>query len=293
MDEETRRLAVATLYELPGHLLWRASARVTSLVGSALPAGIDLHAYAALLALAEHEPQSQQGLARLTAVSGTTMTAVAEALGREGLVARVRNPEDRRSYSLTRTPAGRTAVREWEPHVTRLEQQLTEPLTAGEVSRLHEILHQIVADQLHEDTPPQLLATTGFLIVRAHQVSHREFMTALEPLGIEPRHFGTLRALRIAGPATQGGVAGLLDVSPATVVQLVDQLESSGLVFRERSAADRRAYGLHLTDRAHALLDAAQGPAVDLLADRIGDERSPTRHDLVRLLRLLLTSPAP
>ena len=283
---------MATLYELPGHLLWRASARVALAVGSALPPGIDLHAYAALLALAKQEPQSQQGLARLTAVSGTTMTAVAEALGQEGLVARIRNPDDRRSYSLTRTPAGRAAVREWEPHVTRLEEQLTEPLSEADVARLHAILLHVVADQLHEDTPAQLLASTGFLVVRAQQRAHREFVAALEPLGVEPRHFGTLRALQIAGPSTQGGIAGLLDVSGATVVQMVDHLEARGLVVRERDATDRRAYRLLITDRGQRLLEAASGPAVALLADRIGDEQSPTRRDLVRLLRLLLSSPA-
>jgi DNA-binding MarR family transcriptional regulator len=34
---------------------------------------------------------------------------------------RVRNPDDRRSYSLTRTTAGRDPVRRWAPHVDGLE----------------------------------------------------------------------------------------------------------------------------------------------------------------------------
>ena len=70
-------------------------------------------------ALGVEEPQSQQSLARMCGVSGTTMTSVAEALQTDGLVERVRNPADRRSYSLTRTTAGRAAVRRWAPHVRR------------------------------------------------------------------------------------------------------------------------------------------------------------------------------
>src|SRR5512141_328417 len=107
MDESARRAALAELHDLPGHLLWRARARVSGTVAELLPGTTDLHAYAALLALAEAEPQSQQSLARVCGVSGTTMTSVAESLQAEGLVERIRNPGDRRSYALTRTTAGR------------------------------------------------------------------------------------------------------------------------------------------------------------------------------------------
>ncbi len=129
MEEATRRAALSDLLSMPGHLLWRAQARVGAAVADVLPGRSDLHAYAALLALADLEPRSQQSLANLTGVSGTTMTTVAEALLRDGLVERIRNPLDRRSYALTRTPAGRDAVRRWEPDVQALEQRLTEPLT--------------------------------------------------------------------------------------------------------------------------------------------------------------------
>ena len=57
----------------------------------------------------------------MSGVSGTTMTSVAETLQADGLVERIRNPADRRSYALTRTPAGRAAVRRWALDVRRLE----------------------------------------------------------------------------------------------------------------------------------------------------------------------------
>ena len=119
MDDAARQAAMADLHALPGHLLWRAAARVVHEIDHILPGTIDIHAYAALLALADEEPQSQSSLARMTGTSGTTLTAVAQTLQRDALVERVRNPEDRRSYSLTRTTAGRAAVRRWEPHVDR------------------------------------------------------------------------------------------------------------------------------------------------------------------------------
>ena len=121
MEESARQAALSDLYSQPGHLLWRSAARVDAEIALLLPGRADLHAYAALLALAQDEPLSQQSLANMCGVSGTTMTSVAESLQRDGLVERIRNPADRRSYALTRTTAGRAAVRRWEPDVRGLE----------------------------------------------------------------------------------------------------------------------------------------------------------------------------
>jgi DNA-binding MarR family transcriptional regulator len=282
MDDIARQAAMADLCAQPGHLLWRATARVTRL----LPGDVDLHAYAALVALADHEPQSQRSLASSTGVSGTTLTSVAQTLQASGFVERVRNPDDRRCYSLTRTPAGRSAVRRWKPQVERLEQQLTSDLTLTEESRLRALLLAVAGDDLDERTPSALLESTGFLVAKAHQRMHREFAALLQPLGIEPRHFGTLRALRIVRPATQGDLAVLLDVSPPTVVQLVDHLEQRGLVTRERDASDRRAYHLELRDEAGPVVERAAGFMDELLDQRLDGDRL----ELARLLRQLLTA---
>src|ERR1700709_956921 len=161
MDETATQAAMSDLYAQPGHLLWRAAARVDRLVDEILPGTADIHAYASLLGLADQEPQSQQSLARMIAVSGTTMTSVAELLLRDGLVARVRNPVDRRSYSLTRTPAGRSAVRRWTPHVVRLEERLTTSFTSQDAARLREILRKVAAGQVDGRTPARRRGGTG------------------------------------------------------------------------------------------------------------------------------------
>jgi DNA-binding MarR family transcriptional regulator len=288
MDDAARRAALSDLYALPGHLLWRAAARVSVELDRILPGSMDIHAYAVLVALADDEPQSQRSLAMVTGVSGTTLTSVAQTLQRDALIERVRNPADRRSYSLTRTAAGRDAVRRWAPHVDRLEERLTAAFAPGEAAQLRDLLVRVIGEQLDGRTPQALLDSTAFLITRAQQYAHREFLAALQPLGIEPRHFGTMRALRIVGPATRGQLGELLDVSPATVVQIVDHLEDQGLVTRERDPADRRVYRLHLTADAERVVEEAATISVHVLADRIGTAGGRDRKDLVRLLRLLL-----
>ena len=67
------RELVQALAALPGHLFWRAAARVSLLVADVLPTGVDIHEYAALLALPGGTPRSQQALAEAIGVSRTTM----------------------------------------------------------------------------------------------------------------------------------------------------------------------------------------------------------------------------
>jgi DNA-binding MarR family transcriptional regulator len=55
------------------------------------------------------------------------------------------------------------------------------------------------------------------------------------------------------GPVRAGELAGAADLSPATVTQMLDHLESMGLVERHRSEQDRRIVTCSLTDRGYEL----------------------------------------
>ena len=109
-DASDSRELLPALAALPGHLFWRAQARVSSALAETLPPGVDIHSYAALLALAGGATRSQQALAETISISRTTMVKVAADLAAQGLVERVRNPDDRRSYALTRTAEGAAAA---------------------------------------------------------------------------------------------------------------------------------------------------------------------------------------
>lgn len=288
MDESAKVAASAELGDLPGHLLWRARARVVAAAGEALGRSSDLHAAGALLALAHREPQSQEGLARTCGVSSTTMTSVLAPLRRAGLVTKVRNPDDRRSYALGLTGSGAEAAVRRGADVDLLEERLTVGLEPPEVSRLRDLLLVLVAAEVEPGTPPVLLDRVCLLLVRAHQLVHRDFAAALRPLGIEPREVGALRALRAAPGLTQGELARLLRVSPATVVQVVDHLEESGLVTRGRHHGDRRAHRLFLRPGAEAVLAEATALSTAVVEAPLGGPSAPAREDLVRLLAAFL-----
>nr|WP_246461414.1 MarR family transcriptional regulator [Nocardia transvalensis] len=113
------------------------------------------------------------------------------------------------------------------------------------------------------------------------------FTDALAPLGIGPRHFGTLRLLHAHDGQTQQQLCDTLRIHRNVMVGLVDDLEKRDLVERRRHPADRRAYAVHLLPAAYDLLARAE-PIVRemeavLLAPLDDDERAVLRRLLKKV----------
>ena len=96
------------------------------------------------------------------------MMRVAADLADQGLVERVRNPDDRRSYALTRTPEGAIAARTWRRYAEELEDSITAGLTPRQRDDLRALLLRVVEPDLAPDTPEALRDSIGFLITRLH-----------------------------------------------------------------------------------------------------------------------------
>ena len=285
------RELIPELAVLPGHLFWRAQARVSAALGEVLPAGVDIHAYAALLALSGGVTRSQQALAETISVSRTTMVRVAADLSAQGLVRRVRNAEDRRSYALTRTPEGAAAARRWRRHAEDLEDSITAAFTLEEREELRGLLLRVAEVDLSPHVPEPLRESIGFLITRIHSRMHRVFGAALEPLRIEPRHYGALTALQALGPVSQAELARNLGVSGASVVQIVDDLEHRGLLERRRLVTDRRTQVLHVQPEVPEVLADAARVAVTMTDSLLGGLSPAATRRLVTLMQRLVTAP--
>lgn len=286
------QVLLPALADLAGHVIWRAHARVTAEIESVLPENVDIHAYAALVALGDGTPRSQQAIARMISVSRTTVMRVAADLVERGLVQRVRNPDDRRSYLLTRTSHGALAARTWRRHVDELEAAVVAGLTPRQRDDLHSLLAKVVGPELAPDTPDALRDSIGFLAARLHTPMKSDFGAALAPLGIDPPHVGILAALQATGPVSQTEMSRIFAVSGAHMVQLVDELEERGLVERRRPPADRRAQVLHLLPGATDTLDRALPLAASVVADRLAPLTEAQADRLLVLLRRLVTTSA-
>jgi DNA-binding MarR family transcriptional regulator len=286
----TSRFLLPALAELPGHLVWRARQRVVVALEDVLPDNVDIHGYAVLLALAGGATRSQQALAQTVSVSRTTLMRVAADLSDRGLVERVRNPDDRRSYALTRTPVGAAAARQWRRYAEDVEESLTSGFTLREREDLRSLLLRVVEPELAPDTPEPLRESIGFLITRVQFRMHRDFQAALAPLGIEPQHFGILVALEATGPVSQSELARVFAVSGAHMVKLIDELEERDLVARRKLETDRRTHVIELLPAAKAAVRRITPIAAQTIADRFGPLSEAESTRLVTLVRRLVTS---
>src|ERR1700743_179087 len=103
------------------------------------------------------------------------------------------------------------------------------------------------------------------------------FGRRIKGCGISPPHVGILRWIRDNEGENQRQLASHLGVLPSRLVLLLDELESKGLVMRERSAQDRRNQQLRLTRKGARLLEKVEVIATaheaDLGAALIESER--------------------
>jgi DNA-binding MarR family transcriptional regulator len=102
-----------------------------------------------------------------------------------------------------------------------------------------------------------LAGSVGFLLSKLGFHVASRFARLLEPLGINPGHFGLLRIVDVFDGRSQQSLGEALSVPASRMVALIDDLEAAGLVARRRSAADRRVNTVHLTAEGRRLLDRA------------------------------------
>ncbi len=252
-----------------GYLLPRAVARARAIMSGELPEGIYPPHFAILGMLTERDAISQQDLATRLGINRTVMVKLIDRLEGLGFVARVRNPDDRRSYMLTVTPAGRRAGKELGSGVERGEAKLNAPLRAGERRRLNDLLHRVLPD-LYERLPHPPGQRTGYLLVHTDLRLRRVAEQELAPLGIQLRHFGTLATVDELGPGTQQRLAQYLKMTEPAMVQIVDELEKQGLVERRRDPDDRRRYAIGLTEAGSAKLVDARAAMARVNAKVVG-----------------------
>ena len=94
----------------------------------------------------------------------------------------------------------------------------------------------------------------GILITDSARLLRRRFDARARGLGVSRAQWQVLFALSRTEGINQAGLAEALDVETITVGRMVDRLADAGLVERRADPADRRAWRLHLTDRAHPIL---------------------------------------
>lgn len=121
---------------------------------------------------------------------------------------------------------------------------------------------------------------------RTAAVLGHAFAERLKSFGITSTQYNVLRILRGAG---EGGlcrneVRDRLVSQVPDVTRLLDRLESSGFIERERSTEDRRLVSTRITETGLALLDRLDEPVVQMHRELLGHLSEAQLRALIELL---------
>lgn len=103
-----------------------------------------------------------------------------------------------------------------------------------------------------EPDPSEIFARSMFTL--SHQWKRR-LDDQFRHLGLTQARWGVLIALSTCDDVTQIELARTMGIEAASLVRLLDGLESAGLIERHSSRTDRRAKNVRLTDAAMPLIE--------------------------------------
>ena len=144
---------------------------------------------------------------------------------------------------------------------------------------------------LFEQRPPEPFGRfNGFLLAWAGQRSTRNFISALEPLGLDPRQWVVMNLVDAQPGVTQQELVERTSVDPSSMVAIVDGLEEAGLAERRTHPDDRRKRTVHLTARGRGALQRGRSAIArgqeELQAPLTAEERETLRGLLRKLAGL-------
>jgi len=139
------------------------------------------------------------------------------------------------------------------------------------------------------EIPKGLQHRTGFLLRRCAKEIYNLTEEVLDSEPIMTREFGLLCALESDGAMSQRRLCRILAIDKATMVQIIDHLESLALIQRQRNTNDRRLQaisitrkGRHLRERLDEGMNRAQKEFFNCLSR---EEALSLRRVLTKLIR--------
>ncbi len=91
----------------------------------------------------------------------------------------------------------------------------------------------------------------------------------LAPWAISPSHLRALRVLRRHGVMRLSELSDRLHIAPRSTTEVIDALESRGLVQRRPDPGDRRATLVEVTGHGASVLDAIRGTEAERVFGRL------------------------
>ena len=138
---------------LTSWLIGQLAGTGSALVADALAAeGLRRQHFTVLSALAERGAVSQAALGRRLLIDRSDMHALLSELEQDGLVARVRDPKDRRRMLVELTPAGGRVLKRLDRRIEAAQDALVAPLSTADRRELQRLLTLLVEHHSHRQS---------------------------------------------------------------------------------------------------------------------------------------------
>lgn len=121
-------------------------------------------------------------------------------------------------------------------------------------------------------------------ILRANDLQSRALTKSI---GLTAPQLAVLRAIVSLGEVTTTALSAEADLSPATVITILDKLEERSIIQRYRSTHDRRIVHTRLTDKGRMLVASAPEPLGESFATRFAALATQQRQEIMHALVLL------
>lgn len=135
--------------------------------------------------------------------------------------------------------------------------------------------------------PEELVASPAFLLKRLGMAVKERSLDAYEEAGFHPYQHAVLAVLDDGSRETQGEIADALGYDRGQLVGILDELESRGLLERQRDPGDRRRHIVRLTPAGRRELAKVRALSkrldAELLAPLDERERAQLQSLLLRL----------
>jgi len=132
------------------------------------------------------------------------------------------------------------------------------------------------------------LSSVGYLVKRAHGLCLDALEPGLADQGLTFLQFAVLMSIRDKLALNAKDICISLRHDSGALTRVLDQLEARGLVQRRRSAEDRRAIDLHLTQQGLEALQSVVPMVVDKINHAVRDFSHAEMDELLRLLNKLI-----
>jgi MarR family transcriptional regulator, lower aerobic nicotinate degradation pathway regulator len=132
--------------------------------------------------------------------------------------------------------------------------------------------------------PRELVARSGFLLIRLGMEFKSRAMAALTKDGVSQYHYSVLALLDEQPSETQAAIADALGLDRSQLVRILDGLEDRGLIARHRDRIDRRRHMVSVTEDGRRQLGELRR-TIDRLEAELLEPLAPadrkTLHDLL------------